>query len=386
MKCQAIVIIPFHYFPHEVARLPPALDRAIGGSDVAASFLGHDGSFRWGGWRGDWRGRGASGGLPGRFGNARGRARNVRGPGEVGRPVVGQPLHDARGAANCHAPFRQFLEKPCVLRCISSERPQRNRAVAAVDVRERKKGVCIHAPILRKYTHSARQRCAAHGDVYICRVLAEDFASIVKGQLAAKRWNAHHAARINGLPRDSIKQVLRGHIPRLDRVIEICAALGLHCRIGPPSESRPRDSAPSLLEPTRISGSIVAYPVEAAEIRGAASPSGCMLFTATFLRTFNLDAAHLLAIEIQDDDMAPLLITGGCAVADRRRRALQTGGIYALESDGPPLLRRAAKNDSGAWMMRRDLPDLPDEPWPVGLKALGRVVWASRMDFTLDCS
>jgi len=35
-----------------------------------------------------------------------------------------------------------------------------------------------------------------------------------------------------------------------------------------------------------------------------------MLFTATFLREFGLDPAQLLAIEIENDEMKPLLITG----------------------------------------------------------------------------
>jgi len=55
---------------------------------------------------------------------------------------------------------------------------------------------------------------------------------------------------------------------------------------------------------------ILAYPVEAFEIEEAATPSGCMLFTATFLREFGLDPAQLLAIEIENDEMKPLLITG----------------------------------------------------------------------------
>lgn len=127
---------------------------------------------------------------------------------------------------------------------------------------------------------------------------------------------------------------------------------------------------------------IIAYPVEAAEISGAASPSGCMLFTATFLRQFGLDPAQLLAIEVEDDDMAPLLTKGGCAVADLRKRRLVPGGIFAFPgANGPPLLRRVTLGRENTWFKRRDMPD--DTPVSIrkGEKALGQVVWASRMDF-----
>ena len=65
-----------------------------------------------------------------------------------------------------------------------------------------------------------------------------------------------------------------------------------------------------------VTGSIVACPVEAAEIRGAPSPSGCTLFTETFLRTFDLDPTHPVVIEIADDEKAPPFITGGYAVRE----------------------------------------------------------------------
>ena len=110
-----------------------------------------------------------------------------------------------------------------------------------------------------------------------------------------------------------------------------------------------------------------------------------MLFTSTFLRQFGLDPVSLLAIEIENDEMAPLLIAGGCAVADTRERKLSHGSIYAIDSgDRQPLLRRARWSMKRSWMMHRDVPGVPDEPWPESAAVLGKVIWASRMDFRFE--
>lgn len=214
--------------------------------------------------------------------------------------------------------------------------------------------------------------------------MKESFADIVNEALAAQGLSVNAAARLAGIGTSTFQTYVRDKRPAhptIPKAAKICDALGLEFRIGPPP--LPESFAPR--PPARLSGSIVAYPVEAAEITGAASPSGCMLFTATFLRQFGLDPTRLLAIEIEDDDMAPLLVSGGCAVADTREREIEEGSIYAID-DGkwPPLLRRAGRADGSGWLMRRDKPRADEEPWPDKSATLGKVIWASRMDFRFE--
>ena len=64
-----------------------------------------------------------------------------------------------------------------------------------------------------------------------------DFAAMVRRRLAEKRQSKHRAALTSGLPQDAIRSVLNGHSPRLDRVEEICDALGLELHIGPPRDA-----------------------------------------------------------------------------------------------------------------------------------------------------
>ena len=63
-----------------------------------------------------------------------------------------------------------------------------------------------------------------------------DFAEAVRRRLAERGQSQYRAALNSGLPQDAIRSVLNGHIPRLNRVEQICRALGMELYIG-----RPRD-------------------------------------------------------------------------------------------------------------------------------------------------
>ena len=63
-----------------------------------------------------------------------------------------------------------------------------------------------------------------------------DFAAVVRRRLAGAGRSKHRAALESGLPQDAIRSVLNGHSPRLKRVEDICAALGLELYIGPPRD------------------------------------------------------------------------------------------------------------------------------------------------------
>ncbi len=63
-----------------------------------------------------------------------------------------------------------------------------------------------------------------------------DFAEVVRRRLAERGQSQYRAAVNGGLPQDAIRSVLNGHVPRLNRVEQICRALGLELYIGPPRD------------------------------------------------------------------------------------------------------------------------------------------------------
>ncbi len=63
-----------------------------------------------------------------------------------------------------------------------------------------------------------------------------DFAEAVRRRLAERGQSQYRAAVNSGLPQDAIRSVLNGHVPRLNRVEQICRALGLELYIGPPRD------------------------------------------------------------------------------------------------------------------------------------------------------
>ncbi len=63
-----------------------------------------------------------------------------------------------------------------------------------------------------------------------------DFAEVVRRRLTERGQSQYRAAVNSGLPQDAIRSVLNGHVPRLNRVEQICRALGLELYIGPPRD------------------------------------------------------------------------------------------------------------------------------------------------------
>ena len=60
---------------------------------------------------------------------------------------------------------------------------------------------------------------------------------IIKRQLAKKRLSPYRAAVAFGMPENAIRYALEGRATKSDRLMEICAALGLEFYIGPPRDA-----------------------------------------------------------------------------------------------------------------------------------------------------
>ena len=84
-----------------------------------------------------------------------------------------------------------------------------------------------------------------------------DFAEAVRRRLAERGQSQYRAAVNSGLPQDAIRSVLNGHVPRLNRVEQICRALGLELYIGPPRDVQVEaDSAEPSRPLTRFDSSV----------------------------------------------------------------------------------------------------------------------------------
>ena len=84
-----------------------------------------------------------------------------------------------------------------------------------------------------------------------------DFAEAVRRRLAERGQSQYGAAVNSGLPQDAIRWVMKGHVPRLNRVEQICRALGLELYIGPPRDVQiEADSAEPSRPLTRFDSSV----------------------------------------------------------------------------------------------------------------------------------
>ena len=86
-----------------------------------------------------------------------------------------------------------------------------------------------------QYNKPSQAPSALRGGI-LPSVTTIDFAEAVRRRLAERGQSQYRAALNSGLPQDAIRSVLNGHIPRLNRVEQICRALGLELYIGPPRD------------------------------------------------------------------------------------------------------------------------------------------------------
>ena len=84
-----------------------------------------------------------------------------------------------------------------------------------------------------------------------------DFAEVIRRRLAEKGQSKYRAAINSGLPQDAIRSVLKGHVPRLNRVEQICRALDLELYIRPSQDVQVEaDSAEPSRPLTRFDSSV----------------------------------------------------------------------------------------------------------------------------------
>ena len=229
----------------------------------------------------------------------------------------------------------------------------------------------------------------------------------------------------NGLPRDAIRSVLRGHPPSVERAKKIAEALGLEFYIGPPrrldgnkgygvaddkepplqideersdyATSRVTDELRSAAEVLSKAAETIEHSVtrpesmtrqvEVVELAAAAGCSttdldetvtGHVAFSRNWLDRRGLDPARCIVIHVQGKSMEPTLPDGCSILVNRAHHQRRTGHIYVLRTDDGVVVKRLTKSEDGAWHLQSDHPSWSPVPWTEACETIGEVRWMAR--------
>ena len=160
---------------------------------------------------------------------------------------------------------------------------------------------------------------------------------------------------------------------------DLLPAEDLEPGVSPRVEPRKDGPAFERFDPGAVAGT--AWPVRLWNDSGDFfSPRGCLWFGRDLLSLLELDPKQCVVIDIHDSSMAPAFPAGTTCLIDHQRQKREPQGVYAVEFDGEPLIRRACKR-SNRWHLAADNPEAEweDVLWDATMRPLGRVVWASRV-------
>lgn len=107
-----------------------------------------------------------------------------------------------------------------------------------------------------------RAPSASRGGIF-AGVATIDFAETIRRRLAERGQSQHRAALNSGLPQDAIRSVLSGLVPCLNRVVQICRALGHELYIGLPRDVQVEADGAESSRPLTRFDSNVQLPVRA---------------------------------------------------------------------------------------------------------------------------
>ena len=229
----------------------------------------------------------------------------------------------------------------------------------------------------------------------------------------------------NGMPRDAIRSVLRGHPPSVERAKEIAEALGLEFYIGPPRQlernkenavnygNKPRfmvaddradhatyqamaelrSAAEVLRKATEVIEHTITEPnsttrqVEVVELAAAAgcgstdldeTVTGYVAFSRAWLDRRALDPTRCIVIHVRGESMEPTLPDGCSILVNRARRQRRNGHIYVLCTDDGVVVKRLDKGEDGKWRLQSDHPSWSPVPWTNSCETIGEVRWMAR--------
>ena len=104
-------------------------------------------------------------------------------------------------------------------------------------------------------------------------------------------------------------------------------------------------------------------------------------FPSGWLRQKRLHAKYCRLIRITDKAMEPALPEGTSVLVDLSRTVRREDSIYVMRSGNKFIVRRAARDGEGRWLLtsdNRDKDAFPAEPWPEDATIIGEVMWGGQ--------
>ena len=205
----------------------------------------------------------------------------------------------------------------------------------------------------------------------------------------------------------AIAMIRSGRTPSIERVRRLCAALNLECYVGPPRdpEADHRKQTRALFERFRseVRSAVIealGHPpdpagdsppastrqVEVRELRAAAggatgldeTVTGHVPFRRDWIDRISADPTQCTLIGVMGDSMEPTLPEGSSILVDCGQRTRRQGAIFVVRSEDGLVVKRAARDGRGRWLLRSDNPHWKDLPWPASAVLIGEVKWMAR--------
>ncbi len=109
--------------------------------------------------------------------------------------------------------------------------------------------------------------------------------------------------------------------------------------------------------------------------------TGRIKFLRSWLARHGLAARNCRIIQVSGESMEPTLVDGCSILVNHAVRRRHVGHIYVVRSADGLVVKRAGRDEAGAWQLVSDNPNKhlwPTRPWPPDAAVVGEVKWAAR--------
>ena len=249
-------------------------------------------------------------------------------------------------------------------------------------------------------------------------------STILEAARASGRSEREISRTATGQPA-ALSLIKTGRVPSVERVRQLCEALGLEFYVGPRREQNPsalhqevqmasgnRTPHPGSLAHPRVRGydpalrepfvplvdtssrrspdtlkaveTTLPYETSSAEyveLReiGKGGTEGRLAFRRGWLERHGLDPAECNMVGVRDDSMEPIVPDGSSVLIDGTQEAPRNGRIYMVRIGEDLVARRAIEEPDGLRLLVSDRPGWPSTPWPEGAHIIGEVRWVARL-------
>ena len=107
--------------------------------------------------------------------------------------------------------------------------------------------------------------------------------------------------------------------------------------------------------------------------------TGHLAFQQSWLMKHNIHPESATVMRVRGDSMEPTLLEDDSILVDTSRTAKREGYIFVVMLLGPGVVvKRAARDDSGEWVLASDNPAWDPISWPQDALTVGEVRWMGR--------